>query len=144
LLVDTRDELVLDNGTITFPVFSVLDGAAVPRNFSLGVECPRREHDVPFEVTATTVDKHCDEEHGIKVRDGGSQTDDRSPGEAHSPVGNIVLPIDVLASTKAARKMGLTGLREYAHQPLVRRRLLRREGCEINMESAPAAIVTYP
>jgi hypothetical protein len=28
-LVDTRDELVLDDGTITFPVFSILNGAAI-------------------------------------------------------------------------------------------------------------------
>lgn len=38
-----------------------------------------------------------DEEHRIKVRDGGGETDNGTPGKAHGPVGNIVLHEGLLA-----------------------------------------------
>lgn len=88
--------------------------------------------------------EHRDEEQGIEVWDGGCETDDCSPGEAHGPVGHIVLGIEILVSTKDAQKTALAGLREYAHQPLVRRRLLQREGRNINMRQAQMAVGTYP
>jgi len=37
------------------------------------------------------MDEHGDEEDTVKVRDGRSRADDQAPGEAHSPVGHVVL-----------------------------------------------------
>jgi hypothetical protein len=92
------------------------------------VEWTLKKKKVPFKVTATTMNEHSDEEHGIEVRDWCCSTNDCSPGEAHGPVGNVILPINVLASIEGAWKIVCTGLREYAHQPLVRRRLLKTRG----------------
>lgn len=37
------------------------------------------------------MDKNGDEEDAVEVRDGSSGTDDSTPEEAHSPVGDVVL-----------------------------------------------------
>ena len=52
-LVDTGDELVLDDGAVLFPVLAVLERA-------------------PLEVAAAAVDEDDDEEDGVEVRDGGA------------------------------------------------------------------------
>ena len=74
------------------------------------------------------MDEHCDEEDTVKVRDGGGRADDQAPGEAHGPVGDVVLYAPGISSESSAPGfvVGIrTGLRENCHQPLVRSRLLR-------------------
>lgn len=71
-LVDARDKFVLHDGTITLPVFPILNGAA-------------------FKVTATAMNENRNEEHRIIVRDDGCPTNDHTPTEGHGPVGNVVL-----------------------------------------------------
>ena len=72
ILVDTRDKLVLDNRTVTFPILSVFDGAT-------------------FEITTATMNENRDEEHRIEIWDDRCPTDDRTPAEGHSPVSDVVL-----------------------------------------------------
>ena len=82
----------------------------------------------PFEIPATTVNEDCDEEHGVEIRDGCRRADDSAPGEAHYPIGNIILVFRIQDVNSHQRRAGLTGLRLYAHQPLVSRRLLASFG----------------
>jgi hypothetical protein len=37
------------------------------------------------------MNEHCDEEDAVEVGDGGCRADDQAPGEAHGPVGHVVL-----------------------------------------------------
>lgn len=37
------------------------------------------------------MNEHCDEEDAVEVGDGGCCADDQAPGEAHGPVGHVVL-----------------------------------------------------
>jgi len=62
----------------------------------------------PFKVTSTAVDKHRNEEHGVEVWNGGCEADDRPPGEAHGPVGNVVRQINTLTLTRKRRQKDAT------------------------------------
>ena len=61
-LVDTGDELVLDNRAVLFPVLAVLERA-------------------PLEVAAAAVDEDDDEKDGVEVWDGRGSANDKTPGE---------------------------------------------------------------
>lgn len=72
ILVDARNELVLHDGAVTFPVCPILDGAA-------------------FKVPATAMNENRDEEDRIEIRDDGFPANDHTPTERHGPVGNVIL-----------------------------------------------------
>jgi len=89
--IDTGDKLVLDDGTVLIPIFSILLGA-------------------PLEVTSTPVDKNGDEEDAVEVRDGSSGADDSAPEEAHSPVGDVVGFARVLPPSTCQKTVSVSGL----------------------------------
>jgi hypothetical protein len=37
------------------------------------------------------MNKHCDEEDAVEIRNGRRGADDKAPAEAHDPVGHVVL-----------------------------------------------------
>ena len=47
--------------------------------------------DIPLKVARRPVDEHCDEEKAVEIWDWRRSADDKAPGEAHDPVGYIVL-----------------------------------------------------
>lgn len=79
--------------------------------------------DVPLEVASATVNEDSNEEDGVEVRDGGAQALAETPRETHGPIRDVVLFIKVSTRFETVACMTRTGLREYAHQPSVRRRL---------------------
>lgn len=70
--------------------------------------------------------KDGDEEHRVEVWYGRCGADAKTPCEALNPVGGVVLAEIRIkqCDKKITVRVSLTGLRAYAHQPLVRRRLL--------------------
>ncbi len=85
----------------------------------------------PLEITGRAVNEHGDEEDAVEIWDGRCCADDQAPGEAHGPVGHVVLYFGDGSSESTTPVAGFvaralrTGLRETPHQPLVRRRLLQ-------------------
>jgi hypothetical protein len=65
------------------------------------------------------------EEHGIIIRDDGCPANDHTPTEGHDPVSDVVLVGCQDTFMRGMRNGRHTGLREYLHQPLINRRLLR-------------------
>lgn len=47
--------------------------------------------DVPFKIASASMHEYSDEEYGIKVRNRRSGANNETPGQAHDPVGDIVL-----------------------------------------------------
>ena len=84
----------------------------------------KKEVAVPLEIARCTVDEHCDKEHAVEIRDRRRSANDKAPGEAHDPVGYIVLCFKVNHYSPKKTVWVSTGLRENYHQPLVRSRLL--------------------
>lgn len=71
LLVHVRDETVLDNRAVLFPVLAVLPVASL-------------------KVAAASMSEDCEEEERVEVRDGGREAGNGSPEEGLSPVGSVV------------------------------------------------------
>ena len=71
-LVDSWNELVLDNFTIFLPVLSILDRASL-------------------KVTTASVNENDEEEDWVEVRDGRGKTHAQSPGKRLEPVCSVVL-----------------------------------------------------
>ena len=120
--VDSRNEFPFHNLAIAFPVFAILESA--PADGSIKCYQKRKKVGVPFEIARRTVDEHCDEENTVEIRDRGRSTDDKAPGEAHDPVGHIVLSLKVNLYLPQKSVWVSTGLRENCHQPFVRSRFL--------------------
>lgn len=71
-LVDSGNELVLDDGAISLPVLAILNRATL-------------------KVASTAMDEDGDEEDGVEVGNDGCTSDHCTPAEAHGPVGDVVL-----------------------------------------------------
>lgn len=66
-----------------------------------------------------------DEEHRVEIWDGRACALTETPGEAHDPIGNVILHEMVRKKIMRCNIEKIrTGLREYAHQPSTSRRLL--------------------
>ena len=99
-------ELVLDDFAISLPIFSIL-------------------HCTSLEIPSAAMDQDSDEEHGVEVWNRWRSPNTETPSKTLNPVGSVILyesEIIVDANQKTIR----TGLRAYAHHPLVRRRLLQQ------------------
>jgi len=70
-LVDSGNELVLDDGAISLPVLAILNRATL-------------------KVASTAMDEDGDEEDGVEVGNDGCTSDHCTPAEAHGPVGDVV------------------------------------------------------
>ena len=64
----------------------------------------------PFEVAATPMDEHCDEEDGVEVRDRRGRADAETPGETHDPVGDVVRLAGVCPPAVDEETVAVSGL----------------------------------
>lgn len=97
-------ELVLDDLAISLPILSIL-------------------HRASLEVASAAMDQNSDEERRVEIWNRWRSPNAETPSKTLNPVGSVVLyenEITVDTNQETTR----TGLRAYAHHPLVRRRLL--------------------
>lgn len=81
----------------------------------------------PFEIASTSVDQNDNEKDRVEVGNDGCCANNSTPHQTHSPVGDIILQTkNIGEQRKIDERPGkrLAGLREYAHQPLIKSRLL--------------------
>jgi len=78
-LIDSWDELVLDNFTVLFPVFPILHAA--PENRQPFDERMRRGMNIPLKVTTAAVNQDDEEEDWVEVGNWRSKADREAPGE---------------------------------------------------------------
>jgi hypothetical protein len=81
----------------------------------------------PFEISSTAVDQNDNEKDRVEVGDDRCCTNNSAPHQTHGPVGDIILSTKNIGKQRENDERPgkrLAGLREYAHQPLIKRRLL--------------------
>ena len=90
-LIDSWNKFPLDNLTIAVPILAIFHRTSTRHYIKMDAKNEIAGKRSPFEIPADTVNEDGDEEHGVKIRDRCGGADDSAPGEAHYPIGNIIL-----------------------------------------------------